>query len=280
MANNEDEKPEGEGEGKPEAAAAAEGGAKDVEDPAAAEKKAKKAEARAKAEAKAAAEGKAPGKKGGGKGGKDAKGGKGTKEEAAQKYKRTGPPRLKAIYDADVRKKLTEEFSYKNPMEVPRLVKVTLNMGLGKATQNPKIIETAVEEMRAIAGQAPVVTKAKKDIATFKLRKGLKIGVMVTLRREFMWEFLDRFINIALPRVRDFRGISQKSFDGRGNFSTGIKEQIIFPEIDYDAIDVVKGINVTVVTTAKTDAEGRALLKHLGMPFRQASGTTAQGAQA
>ena len=279
MANNEDDKPNAEtaGEGKPEAAKAAEGG----DDAAAAEKKAKKAEARAKAEAKAAAEGKPANKKGGGKGGgKDAKGGKGKKEEAAQKYKRSGPPRLKAIYEAEVRKKLTEEFSYTNPMQVPRVVKVTLNMGLGKATQNPKIIETAVEEMRAISGQAPVVTKAKKDIATFKLRKGLKIGVMVTLRREWMWEFLDRFINIALPRVRDFRGISQKSFDGRGNFSTGIKEQIIFPEIDYDAIDVVKGINVTVVTTAKTDAEGRALLKHLGMPFRQASGTTAQGAQA
>jgi large subunit ribosomal protein L5 len=248
--------------GKPEGEAKAEGGEQAAAAPAEAKPKKEKTE------------GKGGGKDKGGKGKKDAK-----PQEAAQKYKRTDLPRLRKIYEAEVRKKMMDEFGYKNPMEIPRVVKVTINMGLGKATQNPKIMDTAVEEMRAITGQAPVVCKAKKDIATFKLRKGLKIGVMVTLRRAWMWEFLDRFINIALPRVRDFRGISPKSFDGRGNFSTGIKEQIIFPEIDYDAIDVVKGLNVTVVTTAKTDAEGRALLKYLGMPFRQAA-TTAQGAAA
>jgi large subunit ribosomal protein L5 len=171
-------------------------------------------------------------------------------------------------------------------------------MGLGKATQNPKIMDTAVEEMKAISGRAPVVTLAKKDIATFKLRKGHKIGCMVTLRREAMWEFLDRFVNVALPRVRDFRGLSQKAFDGRGNYSIGIKEQIIFPEIDYDRIDSVTGMNVTIVTTARSDNEGRALLRHLGVPFRQVAaaesaaevakpsglpprgGSAAQGAQA
>src|SRR5690606_17963581 len=159
----------------------------------------------------------------------------------------------------------------------------SLNMGLGKATQNPKIMDSAVEELRAISGRAPVVTVAKKDIATFKLRKGHKIGVMVTLRREAMWEFLDRFLNIALPRVRDFRGLSQKAFDGRGNYSIGIKEQITFPEFDYDKSDSVKGLNVTIVATATTKAEGRALLRHLGVPFRQAAGgaeSDAQGAQA
>jgi large subunit ribosomal protein L5 len=166
-------------------------------------------------------------------------------------------------------------------MQVPRIVKISINMGLGKATQNPKVLDSAVEELKAISGRAPVVTLAKKDIATFKLRKGHKIGVMVTLRREAMWEFLDRLVNIALPRVRDFRGLSQKAFDGRGNYSVGIKEQIIFPEIDYDSIDSVKGLNVTIVTTAKNDAEGRALLRLLGMPFRQAVGAeSAQGAQA
>jgi large subunit ribosomal protein L5 len=212
--------------------------------------------------------------------------GEGKKKKAAEptgpapKYKREKAPKLKASYDTTVKPQMMKEFNYSTVMQVPRILKVTVNMGLGKAKDEPKMIDNAIEELKQITGQSPVVSRAKKDIAVFKLRKGQKIGVMVTLRRERMWEFLDRFINIALPRVRDFRGISQKSFDGRGNFSTGIKEQIIFPEIDYDAIDVVKGINVTVVTTAKTDAEGRALLKHLGMPFRQASGTTAQGAQA
>jgi large subunit ribosomal protein L5 len=229
----------------------------------------------AKQEKSAQAKSKGQAKGGQGKGG----GKKKKKEEPAQKYKREAAPRLRQKYQAEVAPKLFEEFGFDNVMQVPRVVKVTVNMGLGDAVANPKILETAVDEMRAIVGQAPVVTVAKKDIATFKLRKGHKIGVMVTLRREWMWEFLDRFINVALPRVRDFRGVSPKAFDGRGNYSVGIKEQIIFPEIDYDKIDVVKGMNISIVTTAKTDAEGRALLKGLGMPFRQSS-TAAQGAQA
>ncbi|WP_428264633.1 50S ribosomal protein L5 [Haliangium sp.] len=194
-------------------------------------------------------------------------------------YKREAPPRLKRRYDEEVKPKLMTEFGYSSVMQIPRIQKITLNMGLGRANQNPKMIESAVEELRAIAGQAPVVTIARRDIATFKLRRGHKIGVMVTLRRERMWEFLDRFINVALPRVRDFRGVSAKAFDGRGNYSAGVREQIIFPEIEYDAIDSVKGLNVTIVTTAQTDDEGRALLSHLGMPFRSTS-TAAQGVAA
>jgi large subunit ribosomal protein L5 len=200
-------------------------------------------------------------------------------EAPAGTYTRYAPPRLKRIFDEEVRAKLMEEFGYSTPMQVPTITKVTLNMGLGRANQTPKIIESAVEELRAIAGQTPVVTKAKRDIATFKLRRGQKIGVMVTLRRERMWEFLDRFVSVALPRVRDFRGISAKAFDGRGNYSVGVREQIIFPEIEYDQIDSVKGMNITIVTTARTDAEGRALLTHLGMPFRGTQ-PQAQGAAA
>lgn len=217
---------------------------------------------------------------------KPAKGQKGNKaaakaaEEPAPVYKREAPPRLKRLYDEEVRSKLMAEFGYATAMQVPRLQKITLNMGLGRATQNAKIMESAVKEMRAIAGQSPVVTLARRDIATFKLRRGHKIGVMVTLRRERMWEFLDRFINVALPRVRDFRGVSPKAFDGRGNYSVGVREQIIFPEIEYDAIDSVKGLNVTIVTTARTDEEGRALLRLLGMPFRSSSATAAQGVAA
>ena len=161
-----------------------------------------------------------------------------------------------------------KEFSLKNRMQVPRIVKITLNMGLGEAISNPKVIDSAVEELRLVSGQQPVVTKAKKSIATFKLREGQKIGCMVTLRRERMWEFFDRLVSLALPRVRDFKGISPRSFDGRGNFSMGIREQIIFPEINYDKIDKIKGLNVSIVTTARTDEEGRALLRYLGMPFR------------
>jgi large subunit ribosomal protein L5 len=201
-------------------------------------------------------------------------------EEPAPVYKREAPPRLKRVYDDEIRSKLMAEFGYSTAMQVPRLHKITLNMGLGRATQNAKIMESAVTEMRAIAGQSPVVTVARRDIATFKLRRGHKIGVMVTLRRERMWEFLDRFINVALPRVRDFRGVSPKAFDGRGNYSVGVREQIIFPEIEYDAIDSVKGLNVTIVTTARTDEEGRALLRLLGMPFRSPSATAAQGVAA
>lgn len=189
-------------------------------------------------------------------------------EHALEPLKRSVSPRLHMVYTTDVVPKLKKDFGYGNVMEVPRVVKVTINMGLGAAVGNPKIIESAVSELRAICGQSPVVTRAKKSIATFKLREGQKIGAMVTLRREKMWEFLDRLISFALPRVRDFKGISVRSFDGRGNFSTGIREQIIFPEISYERIDQIKGMNISIVTTAQTDEEGRALLRYLGMPFR------------
>jgi large subunit ribosomal protein L5 len=193
--------------------------------------------------------------------------------------KRTQPPRLKRLYDETVRSKLQDEFKYSNPMQIPTLTKITLNMGLGRAAGEPKIMVGAVEEMRAITGRTPVVTRAKKDIATFKLRKGHKIGCMVTLRREAMWEFLERFVSVALPRVRDFRGVSEKAFDGRGNYSVGVKEQIIFPEVDYDAVDSIKGLNIAVVTTADSDAEARSLLKHLGMPFRNMGPVQAEEGQ-
>ncbi|MEW5736938.1 MAG: 50S ribosomal protein L5 [Thermodesulfobacteriota bacterium] len=176
---------------------------------------------------------------------------------------------LKDFYENEVVPQLVAEFGYKNKMEIPRLEKVVLNMGLGEAIQNVKIIETATEEMTQIAGQKPVVTRAKKSIAAFKVRQGMPIGVMVTLRRDRMYDFLAKLVNVALPRVRDFRGISPKAFDGRGNYSLGVKEQIIFPEIDYDKIDKIKGMNVTIVTTARNDEEGRALLRYMGMPFRK-----------
>ena len=164
---------------------------------------------------------------------------------------------------------LKEEFGYKNAMQIPKIEKIVLNMGLGEAVQNPKIVEGATEELTKIAGQRAVVTKAKKSIATFKLREGMPIGCCVTLRGDRMYGFLSKLVNIALPRVRDFRGLSPKWFDGRGNYSMGVKEQIIFPEIDYDKIDKIKGLNITIVTSAKTDEEGRFLLKLLGMPFRK-----------
>jgi large subunit ribosomal protein L5 len=189
----------------------------------------------------------------------------------APKYKRETPPRMKKQYDGQVRAAMMKEFNYSSAMQVPRVVKVSVNMGLGKAKEEPKMIDNAIEELKAITGQSPVVSRAKKDIAVFKLRKGQKIGVMVTLRRERMWEFLDRLCSIALPRVRDFRGVSPRGFDGRGNFTMGVREQIIFPEIEYDKIDSIKGMNISIVTTAETDAEGRSLLTHLGMPFRQAT---------
>ena len=205
--------------------------------------------------------------------GKEGNGKKAAKVETGPvpTYKRTAPPRMKSFYEKDVVAALMKEFNYTNPMQVPRVVKVTLNMGLGEAVANPKILESAVEDLRSIAGQQPVVTRAKKAIANFKLREGLKIGAMVTLRREKMWEFLDRFVSFALPRVRDFKGVSPKGFDGRGNYSVGIKEHIIFPEINYEKIDKIKGMNISIVTTAKTDEEGRALLRLLGMPFRTAA---------
>ena len=180
------------------------------------------------------------------------------------------PPRLAGTYRDKVVPALTKQFNYKNPMQVPRLKKIVVNMGLGAAVANPKIIDTAVQELTAISGQKPVVTRSKKAIANFKLRAGLPIGAMVTLRSARMWEFLDRLVTLALPRTRDFKGVSRKAFDGKGNYTLGLKEQIIFPEIDYDRIDVIKGLNVSFVTTAKTDEEGRALLQHLGMPFRAA----------
>src|SRR3569623_346406 len=200
----------------------------------------------------------------------------------APKYKREKAPRLKDHYVKTVRAALMKEFSYGTPMQVPRIVKVTVNMGLGKAKDEPKLIDNGVEELKAITGQSPVVSRAKKDIATFKIRKGQKIGVFVTLRRERMWEFLDRLLNIALPRVRDFHGVSSREFDARGNFTMGVREQSIFPEIEYDKIDSIKGMNISIITTAETDAEGRALLTHLGMPFRQATpaAATTQGASA
>ena len=196
---------------------------------------------------------------------------KGEKQvEKAAKTPADYKPRLKRDYDERIAKAMTEKFGYKNRFEVPRLEKIVLNMGVGEATQDKKRVETAAAEMEQIAGQKPVITKAKKSIAQFKLREGMPIGVKVTLRGDRMFEFLDRLVTIALPRVRDFRGLNPKSFDGRGNYALGLKEQIIFPEINYDRIDVIKGLNITFVTTAKNDEEGRALLKELGMPFRSA----------
>ncbi len=175
--------------------------------------------------------------------------------------------RMRKLYDETIIKAMTEKFGYKNVMEIPRLDKIVLNMGVGEATQDKKKVDQAASEMELIAGQKPVVTKAKKSIAQFKLREGMPIGVKVTLRRERMYEFLDRFITIALPRVRDFRGLNPKSFDGRGNYACGIKEQIVFPEISYDRVDKVRGMDVIVTTTAKTDDEARELLRLFGFPF-------------
>ena len=177
--------------------------------------------------------------------------------------------RLREHYLKNVVPNLTKEFSYKNPMAVPKVEKVSINIGLGEATGNSKLMDGAVNELGAIAGQKPVVTKAKKSIAAFKLREGMAIGCMVTLRGDRMFEFLDRLMNVALPRVRDFRGVSPKSFDGRGNYTLGLKDQLIFPEIDYNKVEKTKGMNISITTTAKTDAEGLALLRHMGMPFRQ-----------
>ena len=177
--------------------------------------------------------------------------------------------RLKETYRAELAPRLMKDLQLKNVMEVPRVEKVTINMGLGEAIQNIKVLESAVEELGKITGQKAVITKAKNSIASFKLREGMPIGCMVTLRRNRAYEFLDRLINVALPRVRDFKGVSPKAFDGRGNYTLGIREQLIFPEIDLDKIDKVKGLNVTIVTSAKTDEEGRALLAALGMPFRK-----------
>jgi large subunit ribosomal protein L5 len=218
-------------------------------------------------------QGKQPqGKKGDGKG-------KGKPAEAAMEAKGEGKPqrpkassrstaRLRDRFEKEVAPALMKEFELKNPMAVPRINKVVVNMGVGEATQNAKVIDPAANELQAIAGQKPVITKAKKSIAAFKVREGMPIGVMVTLRGDRMYEFLDRLINVALPRVRDFRGVSTKSFDGRGNYTLGLRDQLIFPEISYEKVDKSKGMNVTIVTTARTDDQARALLKGLGMPFR------------
>ena len=194
-------------------------------------------------------------------------------EETKESSKTTGGaervlPRLQKKYRGDVVPALMKEFGYTSPMALPVLEKITLNMGLGEAVGNPNIIRVAQEELSLIAGQKAMVTRARKAIANFKVRAGLPIGCMVTLRRERMWEFLDRLLGVALPRVRDFKGVSGRAFDGKGNYSLGLKEQIIFPEIDYDKVDKIKGLNVCITTSAQTDEEGKALLRHLGMPFR------------
>ena len=225
--------------------------------------------------------GKAPAKpqgggapKGGAVKGGAAKGAKAAKKPAAEGEARERgpeqkiPPRMRDKYHQEVVPALVRQFGFKNPMQVPRLRKITVNMGLGEATSNAKIIEMGVEQITAITGQKPMITRARKSIATFKLRTNAPIGVMVTLRRERMWEFLDRLVTFALPRVRDFKGVSPKAFDGKGNFTLGVKEQIIFPEINYDTVEKVKGLNISITTTAQNDEEGRALLQHLGMPFR------------
>ena len=183
--------------------------------------------------------------------------------------------RLKTTYEQEIRPRLQEEFGYASSMQHPRLEKITLNMGVGEAKTNSKALDEAIEQLAIISGQRPCITKARKSIAQFKLREGMAIGCKVTLRGNRMWEFLDRLTSVALPRIRDFRGINPDGFDGRGNFNLGLREQTIFPEIDYDRVDAVRGLNVTITTTAATDEEGRALLRHLGMPFR-AEGYTAE----
>jgi large subunit ribosomal protein L5 len=203
---------------------------------------------------------------------KDKKGQKGEAQEArapeAARHSAKETPRLKQRFQKEVAPALMKEFELKNPMAVPHLHKIVVNMGVGEATQNAKVIDPAVNELGQITGQKPVVTKAKKSIAAFKVRAGQSIGAMVTLRGDRMYEFFDRLVNVVLPRVRDFRGVSTKSFDGRGNYTLGLHDQLIFPEIDYAKVDKLKGMNVSIVTTAQTDDQARALLKHLGMPFR------------
>ena len=178
-------------------------------------------------------------------------------------------PRLKRRYEEEIAKAMTEKFGYANRLAIPRLEKITLNMGVGEASQDKKKVQTAAEEMELIAGQKPVITKAKKSVAQFKLREGMPIGCMVTLRGERMYQFLDKLINVALPRIRDFQGISPEAFDGRGNYTLGLREQLVFPEIDYDKVDKVRGMEVSIVTTARTDEEGRRLLALMGMPFKK-----------
>jgi large subunit ribosomal protein L5 len=234
-----------------------------------ADKKDKTKEAKAGAPKKAAAP-KAAAKPKAKESAKETKSAEGSPVAAEKRVVEKAPtPRLKKRYVDVAIPALMKEFQYKNAMQAPKLVKVVLNVGMGEAITNAKALDHAAEELGKITGQRPVITKAKKSIATFKLREGMPIGCMVTLRRERMYEFLDRFINAALPRIRDFKGVSSKSFDGRGNYTVGIKEQIIFPEIEIDKVDSVHGLDIVIVTTAKTDEEGRALLGHLGMPYRK-----------
>jgi len=178
-------------------------------------------------------------------------------------------PRLKERYLKEICPELVKEFGFTNPMQLPRLTKVVVNMGLGEAIQNPKLIESCARELGQITGQKPVVTRSSKSISAFKVRAGMPVGVCVTLRRDRMWEFVDRLMNLALPRVRDFRGVAKRGFDGKGNYTMGLKEQTVFPEVDYDKIEKIKGMNITFVTTARNDDEARSLLTHLGMPFRK-----------
>jgi large subunit ribosomal protein L5 len=236
--------------------------------------KAKKAEKGDKPDKAQKKEGKGGDKKAQGE--KKAKGkeGKGEKAEAKPVEVDDGPevpappPRLREKYKAEIVPALMKRFGYTNTMQVPRLKKIVVNMGLGEAVSNPKIIDSAVEELTAITGQKPIVTRSKKSIANFKLRQGLPIGAMVTLRRERMWEFFDRLVTLSLPRVRDFRGTNHRAFDGAGNYTLGLKEQIVFPEIDFDKVDKIKGMNITIVTSANTNEEAKELLAQLGMPFR------------
>ena len=188
---------------------------------------------------------------------------------AAEKETKKVIPRLKQYYQEEVVPRMMQEFRYKSPMQVPRLEKIVINMGLGEAIQNIKLLESAAQELSLISGQKAVVTRARQSIAAFKLREGMPIGCMVTLRRQRMYDFFDKLVNVVLPRVRDFRGVTERSFDGRGNYTLGLREQIIFPEIDYDKVDKIKGMNITIVTSAPTDEEGRRLLSLLGMPFRR-----------
>jgi large subunit ribosomal protein L5 len=201
------------------------------------------------------------------------KGGRGERVEAAQAKKmmkdvKLGPARLRVRFDKEIIPTLMKELNYKNPMQVPRLHKIVVNMGMGEALATPKLLDGAADQLAVMTGQKAVVTRARKSIANFKLRAGQSIGAMVTLRKDRMYEFFDRLVNVALPRVRDFKGVSPKAFDGRGNFTLGLREQVIFPEINYDAVEKIKGLNVSIVTTARNDEQGRALLRHLGMPFR------------
>ncbi len=203
------------------------------------------------------------------KGGKKGEGGAGYElAPAGQPDQKKGPARLRLKYKSDMLPALMKELNLENPMQAPRVEKVVVNMGLGEAITNNKIIDAAVQQIAALTGQKPVVTRSRKAIANFKLRAGQPIGVMVTLRSDRAWEFLDRLVNVALPRVRDFKGVSPKAFDGKGNYTLGVREQIIFPEINYDQIEKIKGLNVSIVTTARNDEEGRALLRQIGMPFR------------